>query len=384
MPPIPLRGIAWNHSRGFASVVATAQRFEELHPGTSVTWEKRSLQAFADAPLEVLAETFDLIVMDHPHAAVAATGGLLLPLEDWLPAEFLADQAAHSVGLSHESYHFGDRQWSLATDAATPVAVWRSDLLERHGAARPADWEDLIALAGEGLVTVSAFPIDMLMHVYMMCDALGHQVPDESRLAPDTVLEEALAQLRRLTALCSPDCLGMNPIAVHEHMASAANQRAAYCPFMYGYSNYSRPLYADHVLHAGGLVRYGGRPLRSTLGGAGLAVSARTRRPEEATRYAAFTASPDVQRGIYFEAGGQPGHRKAWLDDTVNTASADFFRQTLETHDQALLRPCFPGYMDFQDAASPVAHACIAGLSSPSATARELNRLYQAAIASPS
>jgi multiple sugar transport system substrate-binding protein len=54
-----LRGIAWNHSRGFTSVVAAAQRFEELNPGVSVAWEKRSLQAFADAPMTELAARFD-------------------------------------------------------------------------------------------------------------------------------------------------------------------------------------------------------------------------------------------------------------------------------------------------------------------------------------
>ncbi|MBW7895866.1 MAG: carbohydrate ABC transporter substrate-binding protein, partial [Opitutaceae bacterium] len=52
---IRLRGIAWNHSRGFTPMVATAQRYGELHPHVEITWEKRSLQAFADAPIEKLA-----------------------------------------------------------------------------------------------------------------------------------------------------------------------------------------------------------------------------------------------------------------------------------------------------------------------------------------
>jgi multiple sugar transport system substrate-binding protein len=76
---IELRGIAWNHSRGFTSVVATGQRFEELCPEVRVTWEKRSLQAFADASMEDLVARYDLIVMDHPHTALAATDNLLLP-----------------------------------------------------------------------------------------------------------------------------------------------------------------------------------------------------------------------------------------------------------------------------------------------------------------
>jgi len=43
-----LRGITWDHTRGFLPMVATAQRFSELHPDVRITWEKRSLQHFAD------------------------------------------------------------------------------------------------------------------------------------------------------------------------------------------------------------------------------------------------------------------------------------------------------------------------------------------------
>jgi multiple sugar transport system substrate-binding protein len=97
--------------------------------------------------------------------------------------------------------------------------------------------------------------------------------------------------------------------------------------------------------------------------------------------FAQFTGSAEVQKGVYFQGGGQPGHRVAWLDDAVNTASTNFFRDTLQTLDEALLRPQFPGYMAFQDAGTPVAHDCIAGKTRPADAARELNRLYRAAFA---
>ena len=225
-----LRGIAWNHTRGFNSVVATAQRFEELHPDVSIVWEKRSLQAFADASLAQLAAQFDLIVMDHPHTALAATEGLLLPFEDWLPAEFLADQAANSVGGSHPSYRFNDRQWTLATDAATPIATWRPDLIAQHKLALPQTWDEVIELARRGFVTVSAFPIDVLMHSYMFSAALGQPPFAADAIAPDDVLAQALAELRRLVELCDPACLARNPIRNAEWMSQTDDPRAAYCP----------------------------------------------------------------------------------------------------------------------------------------------------------
>ena len=56
---ITLQGITWNHSRGYTSLVATAQRYSETHPGVQINWEKRSLQQFADAPIERLANTIN-------------------------------------------------------------------------------------------------------------------------------------------------------------------------------------------------------------------------------------------------------------------------------------------------------------------------------------
>jgi multiple sugar transport system substrate-binding protein len=64
--PIRLRGMAWNHSRGYPPMVATAQRYSDLHSGVTITWEERSLQEFADQPLDQLAERYDLLVIDHP------------------------------------------------------------------------------------------------------------------------------------------------------------------------------------------------------------------------------------------------------------------------------------------------------------------------------
>jgi multiple sugar transport system substrate-binding protein len=377
---ITLRGITWNHTRGFTSIVATAQRFEELHPEVSIAWEKRSLQGFADASMAQLAEQFDLIIMDHPHTVLAGTEGLLLPFEDWLPAEFLSDQAANSVGRSHSSYRFNNKQWTLATDAATPIATSRPDLIEKHKLTLPQTWEDVLELARRGYVSVSAFPIDVLMHSYMFSAALRHEPFSVDCIAPDDVLARALAEMRRLVQLCDPACLGRNPIRTYEWMSQSDDQRSAYCPFAYGYSNYSRPRYARHLLKAGGLVKFNGQRLRSTLGGAGLAVSAKTKHPRAAMEFSQFAASPDVQKGVYFQSGGQPGHRAAWLDDAVNAASSNFFRDTLPTLDEALLRPQFPGYMSFQDAGTPVAHDCIAGKTKPTDAARELNRLYRAAL----
>ena len=81
-------------------MVGTGQRFHELHPDVDIAWAKRSLQEFAEMPLADLAEQFDLLVIDHPWAGFAGCRGILRDLAQLLPADFLADQAANSVGKS--------------------------------------------------------------------------------------------------------------------------------------------------------------------------------------------------------------------------------------------------------------------------------------------
>jgi multiple sugar transport system substrate-binding protein len=352
---IELNGITWDHTRGYLPMVATAQRFCELHANVSITWHKRSLQQFADAPLAALASRFDLMVIDHPSIGEAAHQNLLLPLDQHLSADFLADQAANSVGQSHASYNYDSRQYALAIDAATPISGHRPDLLKRAGAPLPATWDDLLALARRGLVTVPAIPIDSLMNVFMLVNALGVEPfsqPDEA--IPRAEGMTALALLRELIQLSAPASLDRNPIRTWQLLADS--ETVAYCPFAYGYSNYSRLGYAANVLRAGGLVSFHGKVLRSTLGGAGLAISRACKHPEQALAYAEFTASPRIQKTLYPQSGGQPGHRVAWLDPAVNVASANFFANTLPTLDAAWVRPRFPGFIAFQEIASKLVH----------------------------
>jgi multiple sugar transport system substrate-binding protein len=352
---IELKGITWDHTRGYLPMVATAQRFSEIHPGVSITWDKRSLQQFADAPLADLAARFDLMVIDHPSIGEAVQQQLLLPLDEYLPVEFLADQAANSVGKSHASYTYDGHHYALAIDAATPVAGWRPDLLKRAEAEVPATWVEVLGLARRGLVTVPAIAIDSLMNFFMLANALGAEpFRGVDEVVPQAEGIEALELLRELVQLSAEGCVERNPIRTWQLLAESDG--VAYCPFAYGYSNYSRAGYAANVLCAGGLVSLNGRALRSTLGGAGLGVSRSCREPAAALAYAEFVASPMVQRTLYAQAGGQPGHRAAWLDPALNAVTANFFANTLATLDSAWMRPRFVGFIGFQDAASKLVH----------------------------
>ena len=173
MEKIIIKGITWGHSRGISPLLAFSQRFSELNPGVEVQWTKRSLQEFADFPIEKLTEQYDLLIIDHPWVGCAAATNCVLPLESYLPKDYLQDQLDNSVGQSHQSYHYNGHQWALAIDAATPAASYRPDLFEKNNISLPLVWDDLIELARKGKVAVPAIPIDLLMNFYMFCIASG-------------------------------------------------------------------------------------------------------------------------------------------------------------------------------------------------------------------
>ncbi len=371
-----LRGITWQHTRGFVPMVATAQRFAERHPDVNIRWEVRSLQAFADQPIEILAKDFDLLVIDHPSVGRAARGDTLLPLNTLLDRAILEEQRTNAVGASYESYVWNVNMWALPIDTAAPVSGARLDLLKRHDADRPKTWGELMMLAKRGLVTLPAVAIDSLMHFYMLCVGLGEgPFATVNEVVSQEIGRLALTMLRELVCACGPQCLRRNPIAVWEIMSSS--DEVAYCPFAYGYSNYAREGYGKFVIDFGSLVRLeNGAVLRSTLGGAGLAISRHTRVAAVAATYAQFVASECTQRGIYFESGGQPGLRKAWTDVEINRRSGEFFRKTLDVLDNAYLRPRFDGYLEFQDAASEVIHEYLIHGGGKVSVLEKMNQLW--------
>lgn len=354
-PAVTLRGITWNHSRGFTPLAATAQRFHELQPDIDIAWSRRSLQDFADKPLDRLAEEFDLLVIDHPSVGFAVKTKALIGLSSYVPSDPLCMRGQESVGASDESYCLNGERWAFAIDAAAPVSVWRPDLLQRHGGT-PADWNDLIRLGRKGLVACPSIPLDVYGNFLNLCVSLGgHIFPDEERVVEAQTGVAALGMLRELFSVIPRECLNLNPIRILEMMARQDN--FAYCPFIYGYSNYARAGYAPHRLRFGKPVRVAVNvEPRTMLGGAGLAISAHCRNPQTAIDYALYVTSPEIQRGLYFQAGGQPALCSAWTDVETNRISGNFFTETLPWLKRAFVRPRYYGYLDFQDSAGWVIH----------------------------
>src|SRR5215212_8953041 len=383
MPPVELRGISWDHPRGHDCMVATAEAYAAVQPDVRIVWETRSLQDFADFPVEKLAETYDLLVIDHPFVGFAAADGCLLPLDEHIDARVLADQAAHGVGPSHRSYIYGGHQWALATDAAGHVAAYRPDLLAEIGGL-PGTWDNVLAVAEarrnqeRARVGIPLIPVDALMSFCSICAAANEPPYSQSnRVVSRATGRRALGMLESLQKASHPESLSHNPPRMLDLMSTT--DEIAYIPLLFGYSNYARPGFRPS------LVRFtcvptvdGGESRGGILGGAGVAISATTKHPPEAAAYAAYVASPDVQRGIYFAAGGQPGHRAAWCDAAVNAASSDFFQDTLAALDRAYLRPRYSGFMEVQERSGELIHDWLINGASADDLLDRLDDLYRA------
>ena len=372
--PVRLRGMTWDHSRGFDPMVVTSAAYMERHPDVEITWEKRSLQAFADRPIAEMASAYDLMVIDHPHVGEVAGSGHLLALDQCGREAEMAALAAGSVGLSHPSYAFGGHQWALAIDAATPVACYRPDLID----APPGGFEEVLELAEAGRVACALIPINALMTFMGLARNQGHAVAeDPERLMARDAAGAALDLLLTLAGRVDRRCLELDPIGIYDWMGRQA-EAPAYSPFGYGYTNYSRDGYCRFPLHfvdAPGVS--GNGPRGTVLGGTGIAVSSRSEHRELAVDYAFWIAGAACQSGLFFDAGGQPGHAAAWEDDRCNAAARDFFRGTRQTLETAWLRPRYDGYMGFQDRGGEILHACLRGETAPGDTLDALDAAYR-------
>lgn len=374
---INLKGITWNHSRGLLPMVATAQRFSELYPNVNITWEKRSLQQFADFSIQELAERFDLLVIDHPWAGFASKTKSIVALDFYLSDDYLKDQERNSVGQSYESYFYDEHLWALPIDAATPVAASRPDLLAEKGLQLPKTFEDLLALADQGLVAFAGIPIDVLMNFYTLCCSLGEDpCQNDEEVVSQELGVKVLKIYRELASKMDKANFNRNPIQVYEAMT--ITDEIAYCPFAYGYSNYSRNGYARKVLHFHDMISLDGKTnLRSTLGGTGLAISSKCEEMDVAAKYVEFVGSPACQSTLFFENGGQPGHLAAWKNDEVNRQSQNYFANTLPALQRAFLRPRYHGSMYFQDHAGDVVRDYLMDDGDEIQVLAQMNELYK-------
>lgn len=370
---ITLKGMTWSHPRGYDPMVACSEDWLQK-TGVSIEWDKRSLQDFESFPVEELARSYDLIVIDHPHVGQITAENCLAPLDGPVREAAFASLAKGSVGKSFPSYNWQGRQWAFPIDAATQVLAFRPDRLD----APPTIWADVLDLAKAGEVLLPLRPPHSLMCLFTLCGNLGHPCSvDRDRPFVDAETGvQAIEMIRELAALVEPACIGMDPIAVLDRMGEEG-ARYSLSPLIYGYVSYSlegfRP---NRIVFADMPVASAGGPVGSALGGTGIAVSAFSQNREAAIDFAYWIAGGAVQSDRYWRSGGQPGHAAGWEDEAANAATLGFYRNTRRTLEGAWLRPRHDGYMPFQEAASRCINRAVTSAEPAGKAVADLNDLF--------
>jgi len=348
---IKLKGMTWDHSRGYDPMIATSIKFSEQHNNeVDIEWDKRPLQAFADRPIEEMTEDYDLIVIDYPHVGEVAAKGLLQNLDTPKYEHEIELLKKQSVGSSHDSYFINGKQWALAIDAASQISCYREDLFN----AVPKDWNALIDLSKQRNVLWPLKPVHAISSFYSIYNNLTEHCNPENREFIDKKYGvDALQRMKVISNELGSDSLEMDPIQVSELMSTQNN--FYYCPYLYGFSNYSRKGFREHFLTYSNVMDLSGKgPSGTHLGGTGIAVSKASNNIDLAMKYAHWVAGADCQKDIFYKNGGQPGNAVAWEDKEINLETNNFFINTRLTLDMAWIRPRHNGYMKFQDQAGDI------------------------------
>jgi len=345
--PVVLRGMTWDHPRGVGGLRAADQLLRERHSVT-VEWTARSLLAFGDQHVADFASDFDILVIDHPHVPDAVEAGALLALDDSARLEL------ESVGRSHESYRYRGRQWGFALDAAAQVGAFRPDRADGV----PVYWDDVLELARTGVVLWPWKPVDAFSTFATLLAQLDAPLAAPGAFLDRTAAAQAIEFMVGLAEAVPDWCAEANPIDVAEALVGADDYSVGVA--LFGYTNYSRSGFRPNLLAYDDIPSFDGRAGGSTLGGAGIAVSAATKHPALARAAALTLAGAEAQSTDYTLGGGQPANLRAWRSESLGSLTHGFFRNTLRTLERAWVRPRVLGWPDLQLALSHLVRDAIA------------------------
>ena len=343
-----ITGIAWDHRRCWGPLDASIAPYKTA-TGEDVRWDRRSLYSFGEGDLGSFAESYDLVIYDHPFVGDVSSKGWMLDLTPFLSAEQRAHFDRDEVGASWRSYAYDGGIWGLPLDTAAQTAAWRQDLLDRHGLEVPKSLGNVLRLAEQGAakgirVGWPSVPTDLMCTLVSVAASMGRNPGHTGGDFLDAVdAEHVVGELKELARLAHPKSREWNPIRCLDHMV--ANDDVVYVPYLFNYVNYSSG--TPKITFGAAPEVVAGETPHTLLGGAGIGISAKAKDPKAAFDYAMWLCSPTYQSGDYVRFGGQPGSRAAWTSETTNALTGDFFRSTLPVMDKAYLRPTHPGFVPF-------------------------------------
>ena len=370
MSLIELKGMTWDHVRGHDCLVHSNDLL--IHKcGISVTWDARSLLAFGDQHISEFYNDYDLMIIDNPHVPDAVHADAVIAFEDLVTPAQLDLLEATSVGASHDSYLYKGKHWALAIDTAAQVSAFRPDMADRS----PVFWYEVFELAKQKQLLWAHKPVDAFSTFATLMAQKDAPLEGNVHFINQEMALEVLEFMVELASLVPDFCATSNPIDIAEALSSGDDFAYGVC--MYGYSNYSRKGFRKNTLIYDDLPSFDGKATGSQLGGAGVAVSSKSKNPKAAAEAAMLLSLPEIQATTYGLGGGQPGNLIAWKDNVLNGVSHNFFRNTLRTLENAWVRPRVLGWPDVQYQSSLIIHKCLVEKKVSKKDVEEIASMYQ-------
>lgn len=376
---IELKGIAWNHPRGYEPLIAAAEEFKKQHHEVSITWDVRSLKEFGDMPIEDLIGSYDLITIDHPYMGQAHKNGLLLKLEEQLSEAQKKTLQSEALGACYTIYQYQQHIYAMPIDAAALMAAYRKDIATELGLELPKSRHELKGfckkLPANYKVAWALCSTDIWCTFLSLCaQNAGRNFIGEKHIESAVgaaVIDELKAHLEYL----HPESLNWNPIQILDRMGN--KDEIIYSPYLFGYTNYSRTEYTKKLVHFTNSPVGVHKNISTIMGGVGLAVSALTEHPKVAANFAEYVAGAEVQSGLFTKNGGQPANKLAWQSAENDQLCNHFFKDSMWTIENAFIRPQHPGWNEFQEQGADLIHEGILKNIAADKIMKQLNELYK-------
>lgn len=336
--------------------------FREEHPGITVEVEvgPHSSTAFHDLLTQKLknrSPDVDVFLMDVIWPPEFAAAGWALPLDELVPEavrrEFLSGAVLANT--------YQGKLYGVPLFIDSGILYYRKDLLERHGLAAPATWEELVEQAGRVVAAerragneMHGFSGQFKQYEGLVCDMMEYILsnggnivePGTGRVAiADPAAVEAVRFVRdEIVGKAAPR--GVLTYQEPESLDLFVQGKAVFhrnWPYAWKVANDPERSRVAGKVGIAVLPHFAGGRSVAALGGWQVGIAATTANPGAAWTFAEFLASPRVQKILALKGGRAPTRTALYRDPDIllaNPQFVDFMGVFLTAHP----RPSSPLY----------------------------------------
>ena len=344
MPKL-IKGVAFDHPRIMKPLQASAAAFMSRFPDTRIEWVKNSLAEFEETSLCQNSERYDIFAFDHPLIGDSVVDGCILDLEEIRPG-LIQDLRFRSMGLSLDSYVYGNSLFGVPFDGASQNSAWvRSSFIERKPPTNLGELSSFVSQHGESSVALPLSPAHSSSTFLTIAASSGEIAEKESFLMEPARLMKAYEIFSAIVKLSDPQSVFHDPISLLNEMSEGS--QVLFSPYIFGYGIYSSSSFSKEPLSFGSALSIDGSPTRSVLGGAGIAISSQSGQPDLALDYVEFLVSDECMTEIVGPNNGQGGIQAGWGAGADPEMANYFFGSTSDSIRSAFVRPRYRGFVNF-------------------------------------